>query len=80
MEADTTATSNALARKDGYAFGHILSKYFFEEYDEKIVRMAFDRTIGECRTAVIDWKGVRGAERSKLMDTLKRMDIEIVRV
>ncbi len=67
-------------RKDGFAFGHILSKYFFEDYDEEIVRMAFNRTLGESRTAVIDWKGIRGAERSKLIETLKRMDIEIVRV
>lgn len=71
--------SNAI-RKDGYAFGHIFSKYFFEEYDEKMVRMAFDRTQGECRAAVVDWKGVRGPERAKLLGTLKEMEIEIVRV
>jgi D-aminoacyl-tRNA deacylase len=67
-------------RKDGYAFGHILSKYFFDEYDEEIVRMAFDRTIGECRTALIDWKGVRGTDRTQLLRTLEQMRIEVVRV
>lgn len=67
-------------RKEGYAFSHILSKYFFDEYDENIVRMAFERTLGECRTAVIDWKGVRGSDRTGLLDSLKRMNIEIVRV
>jgi D-aminoacyl-tRNA deacylase len=67
-------------RKDGYAFGHILSKYFFEDYDEEIVRMTFERTRGECHTAVIDWKGVRGTERSKLIETLRQMDVEVVRV
>jgi D-aminoacyl-tRNA deacylase len=67
-------------RKDGYAFGHILSKYFFEEYDEEIVQLAFNRTIGECRTAVIDWKGVRGPDRAKLLHTLEEMRIEVVRV
>lgn len=67
-------------RLDGYAFGHILSKYFFEDYDEGTVRMAFERTLGECHTAVVDWKGVRGPERSKLLETLKSMDIEVVRV
>jgi len=67
-------------RKDGYAFGHILSKYFFEEYDEEIIRMAFNRTIGECRTAVIDWKGVRGTERAKLLRTLEEIGVQIVRV
>jgi D-aminoacyl-tRNA deacylase len=67
-------------RKDGYAFSHILSKYFFEEYDESIVRMAFERTRGECRTAVIDWKGVRGSDRACLLDVLKSMKIEIIRI
>lgn len=67
-------------RRDGYAFSHILSKYFFEEYDEEIVHMAFNRTKGDCRTAVIDWKGVRGPDRSKLLQALKVMGIEVVRV
>lgn len=67
-------------RKNGYAFGHILSKYFFEDYDEQVVRMAFDRTLGECRTALIDWKGIRGSDRAKLLAALKNMNIEIVRV
>jgi D-aminoacyl-tRNA deacylase len=67
-------------RKDGYAFSHIFSKYFFEEYDEGLVRMSFERTRGECRTAVIDWKGVRGSDRSILLGALKSMDVEVVRV
>lgn len=70
----------AAIRNEGYAFGHIFSKYFFQEYDEGMVQLAFERTIGDCRTAVIDWKGVRGSERSKLLETLKRMNVEIVRV
>jgi len=67
-------------RKEGYAFSHILSKYFFEEYDENVIRMAFERTQGECHTAVIDWKGVRGSQRAALLETLRNMNIEIVRV
>ena len=70
---------NAL-RQDGYAFSHIFSKYFFEDYDRALVRMAFDQTMGECRTAIIDWKGIRGSERSVLLDDLKQMNVEIVRV
>lgn len=68
-------------REDGYAFGHILSKYFFEDYDEQIVRMSFQRTIGTNKPiAVIDWKGIKGKGRRKLVDTLATMGIEIVRV
>jgi len=71
---------SAAIRKDGYAFSHVLSKYFFEEYDEEIVRMAFNRTIGTCRTAVIDWKGVKGADRGALLQTLGKIGVEAVRV
>jgi D-aminoacyl-tRNA deacylase len=67
-------------RNEGYAFGHMFSKYFFQEYDEATVQLAFERTMGDCRTAVLDWKGIRGSERSKLLETLKRMGVEIVRV
>ena len=67
-------------RQDGYAFSHIFSKYFFEDYDTSIVRMAYDRTIGGCNTAVIDWKGISSPERTRLLDDLKRMNIEVIRV
>jgi D-aminoacyl-tRNA deacylase len=71
---------SAAIRNDGYAFSHVLSKYFFEEYDEEIVRMAFNRTVGMCRSAVIDWKGVRGADRTKLLQTLSEIGVEVIRV
>jgi D-aminoacyl-tRNA deacylase len=67
-------------RNDGYSFSHIFSKYFFEDYDAETVRMAYDRTRGECRTAVIDWKGIRGPDRAQLLKILNEMNVEIVRV
>ena len=67
-------------RNNNYAFSHILSKYFFDDYDERMVQLAFERTIGECSSAVVDWKGIRGAERSKLIETLKRLHVDVVRV
>ena len=67
-------------RHDGYAFSHIFSKYFFDDYDAETVRMAYERTRGDCRTAVIDWKGIRGSDRAKLLQTLTEMNVEIVRV
>jgi D-aminoacyl-tRNA deacylase len=67
-------------REEGYAFSHIFSKYFFEDYDPSIVHMAYDRTMGDCRTAVIDWKGIRGPDRTRLLDELSHMNIEVIRV
>jgi len=56
--------------KGQFAIGHILSKYFFESYDPAIVNLAFRRTVGECSHAVIDKKGMRGAERNALIQLL----------
>jgi len=68
-------------RTSGYAFSHIFSKYFFEEYDEDVVRTAFEKTLGEpCHTAVLDWKGIRGSERRLLLETLKGKKVDVVRV
>lgn len=67
-------------RNERYAFSHVLSKYFFEDYDREMVHMAFERTLGGCSTAVIDWKGIRGPDRARLLDELKTMNVEVVRV
>jgi D-aminoacyl-tRNA deacylase len=69
-----------LLREEGIAFSHIFSKYFFDDYDPAMVQMAYDLTVGGCKTAVIDWKGIRGPERRRLLDDLERMNAEIVRV
>jgi D-aminoacyl-tRNA deacylase len=71
--------SNAV-RRDGYAFGHLFSKYFFDDYEPSVVQMAYDLTVGGCKTAVIDWKGIRSPARTRLLNDLNRMNVEVVRV
>jgi D-aminoacyl-tRNA deacylase len=66
--------------KGQFAFGHILSKYFFDGYDPTIVELAFRRTIGGCSHAVIDKKGVRGSERNTLVELLRKTGREIVMI
>jgi D-aminoacyl-tRNA deacylase len=66
--------------KDRFALGHILSKYFFQSYDPAIVELAFRRTVGDCSHAVIDKKGVRGAERSMLIEFLEKSGRKIVMI
>ena len=66
--------------KDRFAFGHILSKYFFEDYDPSIVELAFRKTVGECRHGVIDKNGVRGAERKTLLELLQQSGRDCVMI
>ena len=64
--------------KGRFALGHILSKYFFQSYDPAIVELAFRRTVGGCSHALIDKKGMRGAERGTLVEFLKKSGREVV--
>lgn len=66
--------------KDRFALGHILSKYFFQSYNPAIVELAFRRTVGDCSHAVIDKKGVRGPERSMLIEFLEKSGRKIVMI
>jgi len=63
-----------------FAVGHILPKYFFDRFDPSVVWLAFERTIGRCTTAIIDWKGIRGPERRKLVELLESREVNVIRV
>jgi D-aminoacyl-tRNA deacylase len=64
-----------------YAIGHIFPKYFFEEsFSRAAIALAFRRTPGNCSTALLDWKGMRGPQRKALLEVLEGLGIEVVRI
>jgi len=65
---------------DEFAVGHILPKYFFDCFDPSMVLLAFERTVGHCATAIVDWKGIRGPERGKLVELLKSRNVNVIRM
>jgi len=65
---------------EDFAIGHILPKYFFDQFTPEIVELAFKRTVGNCHTAIVDWKGIRGSQRSALIEILERNQMEIVKI
>jgi len=62
------------------AVGHILPKFFFEKLNLQIVKKTFEKTVKPCRKALIDWKGMRSLERTKLIDFLSTINIEVIKV
>ncbi len=66
--------------KGRFALGHILSKYFFRDYESVIVELAFRKTVGGCSHAVIDKKGMRGAERNTLVEFLEKSGRDLVMI
>ncbi len=69
-----------LVLKSNLSIGHIFPKYCIYDLDDSTVSMAFSRTRGLCTLAVIDWKGLRGSDRERLLDLLSKMGIETCKV
>lgn len=64
--------------KGDLAIGHILPKYVFGNLKREVIAQTSAKTVGGCRVAVIDWKGIRGAERRTLLQTLEELGVEEV--
>ncbi len=63
-----------------YQIGHIIPRHAFDaQISERMIQEAFHKTVGLCKTAVVDWKGLKGEQRRALLDHLSRWDIEVVR-
>lgn len=62
---------------DGPAFGHLVSGYAMERdgVDSERVRQAFERNAAKPECAEIDWKGMKGEARSKLVSALEECGI-----
>ncbi|MEM2106486.1 MAG: D-aminoacyl-tRNA deacylase [Candidatus Bathyarchaeia archaeon] len=65
--------------EEGFAVGHIIPEHFFEEYEPNIVDSAFRKTVGGCRTALVDWKGLKSEHRRILLSRLGLIDVEIIK-
>lgn len=61
------------------AIGHVFPRYYFAGLKEEVIVSAFQRTIGGCNLAVIDWKGLKGGDRSWLIKVLNKLDIDIIK-
>jgi len=69
-----------LCLESDLAVGHIFPKYLLDSVESSTVVEAFRKTVGECDTAVIDWKGLNGPQRDRLLAILREEKIaEVVK-
>lgn len=63
-----------------YQVGHIVPRHAFDtQVSERMLKETFQKTVGLCKTAIVDWKGLKGDQRRTLLDHLAAWDIEVVR-
>lgn len=57
------------------ALGHICPKYAADDVDEKTILNAFTKTTPAPSFALVEWKGLSGEQRKKIIDILKKNSI-----
>jgi D-aminoacyl-tRNA deacylase len=64
-----------MALKDEVAFGHIAPKYAIPYLDLEILRQCVEKTLEKVEYAVLDWKGIKGENKPKLVEMLEKGNI-----
>jgi D-aminoacyl-tRNA deacylase len=57
------------------AIGHIIPKHYMDSVDERQIMEAVTKTVG-CSKALLDWKGLSGEQRDRLISVLEKNKIE----
>ncbi len=64
-----------LALSTQKAFGHIIPKYALPEVDAEIIKQCIERTAGTVDSAVLDWKGIKGEHKPKIVEALEKLGV-----
>jgi len=71
-------TKFALGSK--YAFGHIIPKYAVGQVDYSMVRQCIERCAEKVEAIILDWKGIKGAEKEPLKAILHEINIRVEKI
>jgi len=59
------------------ALGHIIPKYMIPRVDAEILEQCVERTKERLESAVLDWKGIKGADKARLTKILDEIGVPI---
>lgn len=65
-----------MALESEIAFGHIIPKYAISWINVEILQQCFERTLEKTELAILDWKGIKGEDKPRLVDMLKELGIQ----
>jgi D-aminoacyl-tRNA deacylase len=66
---------------DGQAlFGHIIPKYAVSLMDFELISQCVNKTLEKVDCAILDWKGIKGADKPKLLSALERVGLRIKKI
>jgi D-aminoacyl-tRNA deacylase len=69
-----------MALENKVVFGHMIPKYAVSEVDAEILSQCVRRTLEKVDVAVLDWKGIRGKDKTKLLEALEEIKLPFQKV
>jgi len=69
-----------IALESEIAFGHIIPKYAVPYIDVEILRQCVEKTQEKVEFVVLDWKGIKGEHKSKLVEMLEEIGVPFKKV
>ena len=69
-----------IALESEIAFGHMIPKYAIPYVDVEILRQCVEKTLETVEFVVLDWKGIKGEHKLKLVEMLEEIDVPFKKV
>jgi D-aminoacyl-tRNA deacylase len=61
-------------------FGHIIPKYAIASLDSKMLSQCVENTFEKVDSAILDWKGIKSADKPQLLKTLKKTGLRYKKI
>jgi D-aminoacyl-tRNA deacylase len=61
-------------------FSHMIPKYALQHVDAEMLRHCVERTLEKVDSAILDWKGIKGVDKPKLLAALREIKLPCTRV
>jgi len=69
-----------IALSENVAFGHMIPKHMASKVDLNLLKQCVERTVEKVEAAVLDWKGIKGADKTKLIEMLKEIGLPVEKI
>jgi len=69
-----------LALNNERAFGHMIPKYATETLDTELIKQCVEKTLEPVESVVLDWKGIKGEHKPKIVDALNSLGFVIEKI
>ena len=69
-----------LALSTRVAFGHMIPKYSLPDVDNDMLSQCIERTVETVDSVILDWKGIKGEHKSKIVAGLEKLGVSSEKV